>query len=100
MSAGWPHDPPIRQWAPPHDRSVRDGQPWHGERPRTSPEFSADDVMTVAEAADLLGCSTRHVYNLVHRDEFPGARYLGRSIVIVRPVLVAWLLGQSNEASS
>jgi len=50
------------------------------------------DVLTVAEVAALLGCSRRHVYHLVDREELPGARRLGHRVLIVRPVLEAWLL--------
>ena len=50
------------------------------------------DVLTVAEAAEILGCSRRHVYGLVERGEMPGARRLGRRVLVSRRVLEAWLL--------
>ena len=89
----WPHDPPVRRW---HrvPATVDDDIDWKAAP--TTASFSADDVMTVAEAATLLRCSERHIYNLVGRDELPGARYLGRNIIIVRPVLLDWLLGRDG----
>ncbi|MBK5249518.1 MAG: helix-turn-helix domain-containing protein [Actinomycetales bacterium] len=50
-------------------------------------------MLSAAEVAALLGCSRRHVYHLVDRDQLPGARRLGHRVLIVRPVLEAWLLG-------
>jgi len=55
--------------------------------------------MTVAEVAELLGCSVRHVYNLAARGELPGAKRLGRRVVFVRPVLEAWLLAGDRSAA-
>jgi excisionase family DNA binding protein len=46
----------------------------------------------VSEAAELLGVNLRTVYRLVDRHQLPGARRLGRTIVVVRPVLERWLL--------
>jgi excisionase family DNA binding protein len=37
--------------------------------------------MTVAEAADAIGVSSRHLYDLVRRGDFPAVR-LGRRIVV------------------
>jgi excisionase family DNA binding protein len=89
----WPHDPPVRRWHRART-SAEDELEW--KPAQAAATFSARDVMTVAEAATLLRCSERHVYNLVHRDELPGARYLGRNIIIVRPVLLDWLLGRDG----
>jgi excisionase family DNA binding protein len=93
----WPHDPPVRRW---HQSSTpaEDEVAW--QPAATTSTFSADDVMTVAEAATLLRCSERHIYNLVGRDELPGARYLGRNIIIVRPVLLRWLLDGESASTS
>lgn len=63
------------------------------------PPLTRGDVLSAAEAAALLGCSKRHVYQLVDRDQLPGARRLGRRVLIVRPVLEAWLLGSEDTAS-
>jgi excisionase family DNA binding protein len=54
--------------------------------------------MTAADAAALLGCSRRQVYLLAEKDALPGARRLGHSILVVRPVLERWLLTGSVEA--
>lgn len=50
------------------------------------------DVMSAAEVARLLGCSTRQIYLLVEQGALPGARRLGRTVLVVRPVLEQWLL--------
>jgi excisionase family DNA binding protein len=54
--------------------------------------------MTAADAAALLGCSRRQVYLLAEKGVLPGARRLGHSILVVRPVLERWLLTGSVEA--
>lgn len=90
----WPHDPPVRRW---HQAPTTSDDEIDWEPAKTPSAFSSRDVMTVAEAATLLRCSERHIYNLVHRDELPGARYLGRNIIIVRPVLISWLLGDKAD---
>ncbi|WP_084269948.1 helix-turn-helix domain-containing protein [Patulibacter minatonensis] len=53
--------------------------------------LTRDDVLTADEVAAMLHCSRRHVYNLARRRELPGARQIGRSLVVVRPVLETWL---------
>jgi excisionase family DNA binding protein len=58
--------------------------------------LTRDDVMTVKQAAELLGCSERHVYGLVKRGELPGARRLGARVIVCRPVLEAWLRGDAG----
>lgn len=67
---------------------------------RSRQPLTRRDVLSAAEAATLLGCSKRHVYHLVDRDGLPGARRLGHRILIVRPVLEAWLLGEETIGSS
>lgn len=47
--------------------------------------------MSVREASELLGITTRTTYRLVRDGELPGARRLGRRVVIVRPILERWL---------
>ncbi len=49
-------------------------------------------VLTVAEAAGLLGISRTHAYELVAREELPALR-LGRRIVIPRGALERLLNG-------
>jgi excisionase family DNA binding protein len=68
--------------------------------PHARAPLTRGDVLTAAEVAALLGCSKRHVYNLVDRDQLPGARRLGHRILIVRPVLEAWLLGEDDAGPS
>lgn len=58
------------------------------------------DLMTASEAANLLGCSRRQVYLLVEKGALPGARRLGHSVLVVRPVLERWLLTGSIESRS
>ncbi|MDO9409000.1 helix-turn-helix domain-containing protein [Patulibacter sp.] len=48
--------------------------------------------MTAEQVARMLHCSRRRVYDLAQRDELPGARHLGRTLIVVRPVFEAWLL--------
>lgn len=63
------------------------------------PSLTRDDVLTADEVAAMLRCSRRHVYNLARRHELPGARQIGRSLVIVRPVLETWLrTGRRTDA--
>lgn len=90
MTSPWPYDPKLPQWRPPAGNS--DDVAWRPAVSDAEPAITAKDIMSAAETAELLGCSTRHVYDLVGRDELPGARYLGRSIIVVRPVLVDWLM--------
>ena len=42
-------------------------------------------ALSVPEAARELGISKKHAYELVRRGELPGAKQLGRRIVISRP---------------
>lgn len=55
------------------------------------PALTRDGVLTADEVAATPHCSRRHVCNLARRHELPGARQIGRSLVIVRPVLETWL---------
>lgn len=56
------------------------------------------DVMTADQVALVLHCSRRRVYDLARRDELPGARQLGRTLIVVRPVFETWLLtGQLKD---
>jgi excisionase family DNA binding protein len=63
---------------------------YNGDVPGDS--LTRDDVMTAEQVAAMLHCSRRRVYDLVRRDELPGARHLGRTVIVIRPVLEAWLL--------
>ncbi|MBF6621034.1 MAG: helix-turn-helix domain-containing protein [Patulibacter sp.] len=94
----WPYDPKVPSWPPPG--AGPGGEVAWRTAASTAPELTAEDVMSVAETAALLGCSKRHVYDLVGRDELPGARYLGRTVIVVRPVLVDWLLTGERPTAS
>lgn len=54
--------------------------------------LTREDVMSVREVADLLDVTTRTVYRLVRDGQLPGARRIGRTVVVVRPVFEHWLL--------
>jgi len=73
--------------------------PFEPAEKRSAP-LTRGDVLSVAQVAALLGCSRRHVYHLVDREQLPGARRLGHRVLIVRPVLEAWLLGGDAGLSS
>jgi excisionase family DNA binding protein len=57
--------------------------------------ISADTMMTVDEAADLLDLNRNTLYDAIKRDEIPGARRIGRTIRIHRPTLMDWLKGSA-----
>lgn len=43
-------------------------------------------VLSVAEAADMLGISKSFAYDLVARGELPARRFGGRIVVLLRPL--------------
>lgn len=47
--------------------------------------------MSIAEAADQAGVSTATLYGLANRGQLPGARRIGKRIVIHRGVFEEWL---------
>lgn len=51
--------------------------------------------LTVPEAAALLGVSTKAMYDLVHRANFPVVR-VGRRFLIPRRSLLNWLENQAG----
>ena len=55
-------------------------------------------VLSVPEAAELLGISRDLAYDLARRGELPGAVQLGRRWVVSRPKLLAWL-GAENQVA-
>ena len=69
-------------------RASSPGQPLIASPPPPSPQL----VLSVAEAAALLGISKDLVYDLVARGELPSLR-LGRRIVVPRRALIAFLGG-------
>jgi excisionase family DNA binding protein len=48
--------------------------------------------MRVGEVAELLEVTPRTVYRLVREGQIPGARRVGRTVLVVRPVFEHWLL--------
>ena len=55
------------------------------------PEHGA---LTLAEAADLLRVSIRHLQNLLRQGEGPPVIHLGRRCIIRREALNAWLVAR------
>ena len=55
-------------------------------------------VLTVPEAAELLGISKDLAYDLCRRGEMPGALQLGRRWIVSRPKLLTWLGAQNGVA--
>ncbi len=52
------------------------------------------DVLTIAEAADALRVSLRHLQNLLRQGEGPPMVHLGRRRFIRREALNAWLVAR------
>ena len=58
-------------------------------------------AMSAPEAAAAVGVSVSSIYALFHRGELPGARRLGKRIVIHRGVFEEWLrsgMGKDPES--
>lgn len=62
------------------------------------PERRDSDVLTVAEAAEILGLSRNGAYRLVQTGQMPGAVRLGGSWRISRPRLLAAIHGAPTAA--
>ena len=67
----------------------------------TASDLIANDVLTMAEIADILRCSNPHVANLIN-GKVPGVPILthvpmGRRKVVRRPWLVAWMEASKRE---
>jgi excisionase family DNA binding protein len=71
--------------------------PRPGEGPKS---LTRDDLLSVSEASALLGVNTRTLYRLIDRRQVPGARRLGRTVVVVRPILEHWLLTGDDGGGS
>lgn len=54
-------------------------------------------LLTVAEAADLLGRSRSATYELARRGELPGAVQLNNRYHVKRGVLLAWLASDAAD---
>ena len=57
-------------------------------------------TLTVEEAAKLLGIGRQTAYDLARQMKLPGARRLGRRIVVARKALEAFLDDEVNEAAA
>jgi excisionase family DNA binding protein len=55
------------------------------------------DVLTVEEAAPLLRCGTKLVYEMIRAGELPAKR-LGRRVVVPKARLVRWLEEGGGDA--
>lgn len=58
--------------------------------------FPSKMLISVPEAADILGLSKTTVYTLIHRDDFPVVRLGGRTLINVRK-LQEWVDGQTGS---
>lgn len=47
------------------------------------------DLLSLAQAAELLGCSRNHVLQLVKRGQLPGLR-IGRAYAVARAAILAY----------
>lgn len=54
-------------------------------------------VLTIPEAAELLGLSTRSTYTLAHRDDFPVVHLTPNRIGVSRAGLEAWVAAQTGN---
>jgi excisionase family DNA binding protein len=52
---------------------------------------SAPLLLTIKQAASLLGMPERALYRWAAEGRLPGLRRIGRSLYIARPELLAWL---------
>lgn len=62
----------------------------------TAPRLTAEDILTVPEAAELLRMSPSTVAHLCRTGELP-SRKLGRRRIILRPQIEALLLGPEES---
>lgn len=56
-------------------------------------------LMTVPEAAQLLGRPARTLYRYARQGQLPGVRRFGRTVLVYRPELEAWLTSGQEEAA-
>ena len=54
-------------------------------------------TITVEESAVLLGIGRQTAYDLAAQGKLPGARRLGRRIVVSREIIEAWLEGKTGD---
>ncbi len=67
---------------------------------RSSPEDTVGLLLTVREAAVLLGQPERRVYRWLAEGRLPGGRRLGRAVYIARPELERWLSLSGTELAA
>ena len=67
------------------------------EEPSMTIEPVESAVMKVGEAARILGIGRQTAYNLAAQGKLPGARRLGRRIVVSRKALEAFLAVEHEE---
>jgi excisionase family DNA binding protein len=56
-----------------------------------APDRSLPLILTVQEAASLLRLNRKTIYDLVRRNQLPGARRLGRALRFDRDSLLRWM---------
>lgn len=57
-------------------------------------------LMTIREAAQLLGQPERRLYRWAAEGRLPGVRRFGRAVYVSREELERWLVGNGAAASS
>lgn len=65
--------------------------PDHPPDPPTTPAPSLPLILTVEETAALLRINRKTLYDLVRRNQLPGARKLGRALRFHRDALLRWM---------
>lgn len=66
---------------------------------RLVPSSADPAVISVSQAADLLGISKDLAYDLARRGQLPGAFQLGRRWRVSAIKLAAWVHGQNSDVS-
>ena len=60
------------------------------------PKYEGRLTVTVPEAAEIVGCSGKTMYNLIHSEGFP-VLWIGRKAVISIEGLIHWVRKQSGQ---
>lgn len=85
-----PTTPPARSTT--HAHAVPDPTPEISPTPAHSPATTTLPlILTVREAATLLRLNRKTIYDLVRRNQLPGARRLGRALRFDRDSLLRWM---------
>ncbi len=56
------------------------------------------DILTAQDAAAMLGCSQRHIYNLANAGEIPHVRLGDNMLRFRRSTLAAWMTAREKES--